>query len=228
MSKLGEVLPAVLTRGETTKLEQRAQQHYSRAQIGVVLFASDLAKLQEGNAHRVRGYSRFGEYVEKVFEGVTAANALQIVRQGQVLLKLERTGRLKLAESEKNLPGTTGLRELSAISKRFSDDVMLQTWDVAVATGRKVTSDTVLAALGTFIQAPAPPELETGEPEELTEDEELDAQEYGVSVTDKERELIDHIRDLSFELPSSLEEVEQAVKALRAEQNKDKATEDEK
>lgn len=223
----GEVLPPVLSKSETGKLEKIAQQHYSRAQIGVVLFAADLARLQRGNAHKVRGYGQFGKYVEAVFEGVSASNAQQIVRQGLVLLKLEESGRIELNEKEENLPGTTGLRELSAISKRFGDEAMLQTWDVAVQTGRRVTSESVLAALGTFIQleAPDPKELEEQVHSTELEDEEEDEQD---GLSDKERELIDRIRDLTYELPESLTELEQAVQALHRERDKEDSSEDQK
>ena len=222
----GEVIGPVLTKTETGKLEKQAQQHYSRAQIGVILFAADLARLQNGNAHKVRGYGQFGKYCEAVFDGLTASNAQQIVRQGIVLLKLEEAGKLQLNEREQNLPGTTGLRELSNISKRFGEEAMLQTWDVAVASGKKVTSESVLAALGTFIQ------LEQGDTEEdrqLGEATEAAAEmeeDWDVDVTDKERELIDNIRDLSWNLPESLGEMQEAMKQLEAERSKHDNTQD--
>jgi hypothetical protein len=218
-----EILPPVLSKSDTKTLEKQAQRHYSRAQIDIVLFAADLARLQEGRAHKVRGYGQFGKYAESIFEGLTSNNAMQIVRQGVVLLKLERSERIRLEADEPNLPGTTGLRELSVIAKRFGDEIMLQTWDQTVAIGGKVTGERVLAALGTFIQA-AEPTLQLEQESSEIEDEPYG--EYNEDISEIERELIDRIRDLSYELPDSLPDLEQAVKALKAEQAKADTTED--
>lgn len=188
LTTTGELLPPTLSKSETNNIEKKAVAHFSRAQKSVVLFAADLARLQEGQAHRIRGYSQFGEYVEHVFEGVTSSAASQIVRQGQVALILERTGRISLQGEGKNLPGTTGLRDLSVIRKKYGEDTMLKVYDMAFETGRKVVSDSVAAAMQTLIGPPKPAELEPGEPAEKQPEE--DEEGY----TEENSELFDRFQ----------------------------------
>ena len=212
-----EVLPPVLTKSETNNIERQAQAHYSHAQRSVVLFAADLAKLQEGNAHRVRGYTQFGEYIERTFEGVSSSNASQIVRQGQIALILERTGRISLKGEGKDLPGTTGLRDLSVIRKKYGVDTMLKVYDMAKETGRKVVSDSVAAAMQQLIGPPEVPSLEPGEPaEQQPEEDEQGYTEENSELYDRFQWLREKVDDASdrFSAGASQMAVEELTKLI--------------
>lgn len=230
----GEVLPPVLTKGETNNIEKRAVAHFSRAQKSVVLFAADLARLQEGQAHNVRGYSQFGEYVESVFEGITSSNASQIVRQGQVALLLERSGRISLKGEGKDLPGTTGLRDLSVIRKKYGEQTMLKVYDIAKETGRKVVSDTVAAAMQQLLGPPEPTTLEPGEPaEDQPEEDEEGYTEENSELFDRLQWLREKVDDASDrfsagnteraveELEKLIEETKEVQIMMKGEQPED-------
>lgn len=209
-----EVLPAALTKGEADKVERKAISLYVQAQKTSVQFAAELYRLQEGQAHLTRGFSNFGTYAENTFEGVSSVNAFAISRQGRILVILENHNRISLEGQGKNLPGTTGLRALAKIYKDFGEEAMLAVYDRALETGGKVIEETVLAATRELV-APKLHELGEGaeEPTESEEDEEEEDR-----LPQKVEEMIDHIRDLAWELPGSREDMEQALELLRAEQ----------
>src|ERR1700730_8346179 len=140
-----ELLPQALTRQNALDLERHATRLYQTGQRTVVQFAADLYRLQEGQAHLVRGYTDFGEYCESRFEGLRRGNAMQISRQGRVLLVLEAAGRINIDKGE-NLPGTTGLRSLAKLLKDFGKDAMIEIHDHAALSGL-VTDERVAAAV---------------------------------------------------------------------------------
>jgi len=114
-----EVLAPALTRGQARSLEGQAKRHWRTATRNAIQFAAELRRLQDGQAHLVRGYHNFGTYAQQTFDGLTAATAKQLSRQGGVLLLLERRKRISLEGNGENLPGTTALRALSAVHGNF-------------------------------------------------------------------------------------------------------------
>jgi hypothetical protein len=178
--------------------------------------------LQEGQAHLTRGYSNFGTYAEHAFEGLSSVNAFAISRQGRILVILENIGRISLAGQGENLPGTTGVRALAKILKDFGEEAMLAVYDRALETGGKVIEETVVAATRELV-APLVHELGEGSEEEPEEDEEYEESQ----VSEKQSELIDHIRDLSWELPESEPEMREALDRLKREQEGKSSPEDE-
>lgn len=220
-----EVLPAALTKGEADKVERKAISLYVQAQKTSVQFAAELYRLQEGQAHLTRGFSNFGTYAENTFEGVSSVNAFAISRQGRILVILENHNRISLEGQGKNLPGTTGLRALAKIYKDFGEEAMLAVYDRALETGGKVIEETVLAATRELV-APKLHELGEGAEEEPEEEEGEDAEEPELPA--KQRELIDHIRDLAYELPETATEMQEALTRLQAEQSGTATPEDEK
>jgi hypothetical protein len=212
-----EVLGPALSRSETLGLERHATKLYETGQRTVVQFAADLYKLQEGQAHILRGFTNFGEYASTRFEGLGAVNAMQIARQGRVLLVLEKAGRINIDKGE-NLPGTTGLRALAKILKDLGADTMVAIHDRAALSG-KVTDERVAAATAELI-APQVHELGAGVDEAPTEDDEDEDEENGYDddkMPPKVRELIEYIRDLSWELPGSAEDITKATERLKDE-----------
>lgn len=153
-----ELLPPALTRSEARSLEGQAKRHWRTATRGAIQFAAELRRLQDGQAHLVRGYDNFGTYAEQTFDGLTAATAKQLSRQGGVLLLLERNGRISLDGTAKNLPGTTALRALSAVHGNFGEQAMLSVYDRAceLRPGRAIVEDTVKAAVRQTIAPPQP------------------------------------------------------------------------
>lgn len=168
----GEVLEP-LTKAQTNQIERHARSLYGEAQRSAVQFAAELRRLQDGGAHLIRGYPNFGAYAESLFEGLSSINAQQMSRQGNVLLILEREGRISLAGKGTNLPGTTGVRVLSVVMKKLGQEKMLEIYDRAFASGRKVIDQTVNAAMAELV-APPVHELGEGSVEEPEDDDDDD------------------------------------------------------
>lgn len=217
-----EILPVPYTPPELDKVERKALTLYTGIQRNTVVFAAYIRKLFEHDAHRLRGYPNFGEYIETRFEGLSAVNAMNLNRQGNVVLILEREGRIDLNDPE-SYPGTTGLRELSKAIKDFGEDTMLAIYDKAAQSGRRVTDKSVKAATALLIQ-PVVPELTAPALNEVDEDELEQEDHQPIKV----QELIDRIRDLSYDLPESMGELEETTAQLRAELNDDSTEADSK
>jgi hypothetical protein len=153
-----ELLGPRLTKGEARPLENQAKRHYRAAGRNLARFAADLRRLQDGEAHLTRGFSSFGAYAERTFDGLSAANAKKISVQGAVLLALEQHRRISLDEQTSQLPGATGLRALAVVLSQHGEDTMLAIYDKAAALrpGRAVVDSTVnLAVHGLLTPAPA-------------------------------------------------------------------------
>lgn len=214
------------TKKDTERVERKAISLYEQTQKTSVQFAAELHRLQEGAAHLTRGYSNFGEYAEHTFEGVSAVNAFAISRQGRVLVLLEANGRISLEGKGTNLPGTTGVRALAKVLKDLGEEAMLAIYDEAAKSDRKVIEDTVLAACQKLI-APKVAELGESSLEPEEEDEDEDEDEPEAKLPEKVQELIDHIRDLTFELPDSVTELLESTERLKGELGDEDATKDE-
>ena len=167
------VLGPALSKSEALALENSAKRHWRTAHRGAMLFCVELRRLQDGGAHFVRGFSNFGAYAQAKFDGLSAYNAKQLSRQGGVLLELERHGRIHLGDP-KTYPGTTGLRELSAVRGKLGEGIMLQVWDRAdrLRPGYAVVDKDV----GQALEALFPPMPAAIEPpgSEFIDDEEED------------------------------------------------------
>jgi hypothetical protein len=125
-SESQEVLGPRLTKGEARPLENQAKRHYRAAGRNLARFATDLRRLQDGEAHLTRGFGSFGAYAEHTFDGLSAANAKKISIQGAVLLVLERHERTSLTDQSSQLPGATGLRALAAAPRRREELSLVQ------------------------------------------------------------------------------------------------------
>lgn len=210
-------------KSDADKVEAKAVKLYESLERGSCQFAAFIRQLHDGNAHLLRGYSSFGKYIEATFPGMTPVNAYALSRQGNVLLILEKSGRISLEGKGENIPGTTGVRALSVIIKKYGEEAMLGIYDQAMATDRKITDETVQASTAQLIQVEPAGELEMGEPEEDEEDEDDEPQ-----LPEKVQELVDHARDLAWGLPETADELEDVLKTLKAEEEKASTTEDEK
>lgn len=226
-----EILDAAITsRSEARRYIDQALRHYRLARRATIQVMADLRRLQDGGVHLLYGEQNFSLWAEKTFDGLAAGNVRQLTRAGGIALELDKRGLIDLEKPE-GYVGTTGLRELSVIANDFDDDKMAEIFVMAresVEEGKEVSGTAVKAALHRLMP-PTNPELVT--PPALRMDEPEDDEPYGEyddGVSEKERELIDRIRDLAFELPESREELEQAVKALKREQDKASAKDDEK
>lgn len=222
-----ELLPPALTRQDVLSHERKATKLYETGQRTVVQFAAELARLQDGQAHLLRGFTDFGEYAADRFEGLSARNAFQISRQGRVLLVLERAGKINIDKAE-NLPGTTGLRSLAKLLKDLGEETMIAIHDKAAESG-KVTDERVAAATASLI-APVLHELGAGMDEAATVDPEEDEEDGGYEdeYPPKVRELIEQIRDLSWDLPQSADQLKDTTERLQAELKGENTKEDQK
>jgi len=201
-----EVLGPSLSRRDAQGLERQAKRHYRATERNLMQFCADLRRLQDGGAHFVRGFDSFGAYVEHTFDGLSAASAKQLSRQGHALLVLEANQRVRLAEGE-NLPGTTGLRALASVLNQHGEPVMLSVYDRAAALrpGRKVVVETVHAALRGLVAAAEPVGLNSPSEEPSAEisfqdepDEEDDQPEEAHEVFDRAYKLREILNDFSI------------------------------
>jgi hypothetical protein len=203
-----EVLAPALTRGEARSLEGQAKRHWRTASRNAIQFAAELRRLQDGQAHLVRGYDNFGTYAQQTFDGLSAPAAKQLSRQGSVLLVLERRGRIALEGLGENLPGTTALRALSAVQGNFGEQTMLTVYDRAcqLRPGRAIVEDTVKAAMRDTI---APPPATGSQLAEHVQQSTHDAYD------DDEEELPDELPEEIHELLERIDLLRGAVADLR-------------
>src|SRR3954453_12506595 len=165
-SESQEVLGPRLTKGEARPLENQAKRHYRAAGRNLARFATDLRRLQDGEAHLTRGFSSFGAYAEHTFDGLSAANAKKISVQGAVLLVLERHDRISLSDQGSQLPGATGLRSLAAVLSQHGEETMLAVYDTAaqLRPGRAVVDTTVNLAVRGMLTPPIELQVPTALP----------------------------------------------------------------
>jgi hypothetical protein len=178
-----EVLGPALSKSEARPLLNTARRHYRTASRSLVQFCADLRRLQDGGAHVLYGFDNFGRFAEIEFDGLSAASAKQLSRQGHAALELAAAGRISLDGLGRDLPGTTGLRALASVLNQHGPEVMLNVYDAAAAArpGRPVVADAVHDAMRALVRPAAPaieppedwgedePELPDEEPEEMHE-----------------------------------------------------------
>jgi hypothetical protein len=176
---------------------------------------ADLRKLQDGQVHVLYGYKNFAKWAEDTFEGLSAGNVRQLCRAGAVVLELQERGLIDVDRPEG--VGTTGLRELSVVASTYGQDKMVEIFTTAkgMAGDKEVSATNVEAALRLLM----PPAAETlPEAEDLTQYEPEDDDDPDTEYSAKIQELMDRIRDLSWELPGSADEMKDALEQLDKEQ----------
>lgn len=218
MSHHQEILPvAFRNKTESDPFVKQALGHYTEARKATIQVMADLRLLQDRDVHMLYGYTNFGRWAEDTFQGLAVGAVRQLCRAGAVALELDRRGLIDL-KNPKGV-GTTGLRELSVISKQHGDDRMAEVYVLAHGMLRgkdEVTNITVQAAMRTLLPPKVEPEMNLDGP---TEDD-LKAEyedEPATEKASKELELIEHIRDLTYDLPESLQELREAVEGLALE-----------
>lgn len=200
-----EVLAAALTRRAARDLTNQAKRHWRTAARNATQFAAELRRLQDGQAHFEYGFDNFGAFAEHTFDGLTAASAKQFSRMGAVLLTLERHGRIDL--EGRDLPGTTALRELSAIHGKYDEAAMLAVYDHATTLrpGRTVVEADVKAAARELLrpQIRPAPALVQAEPEDVPDEdvpddleEEDDEDEASPDAVQRFEQLSEYVSDL--------------------------------
>lgn len=230
---VAEVLAPALSKGQARSLESAARRHWRAASRDALVFCAELRRLQDGGAHLVRGYDSFAVYAEQTFDGLTAAAAKQLSRQGGVLLTLEREGRVSL--DGRALPvATTALRALSVVQNSLGERVMLAVYDRALELrpGRAIVEQTVKAAVAELEPVAVTPRVLPDGPGAEPELDDEDDEPYG-ELSEPVSELVDrldvlrrHVDDLRLsvedpvlarrELSNVLEEVEQVKAAMTA------------
>lgn len=236
-----EPLGPVMSKGEALGLERQARRHYKTATRNLMQLCADLRRLQDGGAHFVRGFKSFGAYIEHTFDGLSAANAKQLSRQGHVLLVLEAHDRISLAGHGTNLPGTTGLRALSGVLGTHGEEVMLEVYDRAaqLRPDRKLVGETVAKVLKDMMAALVEHNPDSAVDVEVLEeddhDDPADADDDSVEVAELRDRLLQLgalVRDLAYavdplaagdgaqahrtlaELTEELDQVRQAIVAV--------------
>jgi len=204
--------PAITDRGQADIMVQHAVSLFNEAKRATIQVMADIRRLQDRQVHTLYGYGDFGRWAADTFEGMKAGNVRQLARAGAVALELDRRKLIDL-DNPKGV-GTTGLRELATIAGKYGNDHMASVFITCVSlidgTSREVSGSVVEAAMRLLMPVPVV-ELESGlagTPDVEIEDE--PDTEYGEKV----QELIEHIRDLSYDLPESLAELHDAIKQL--------------
>ncbi len=208
--------PAITERAVARPLIQAAVTHFREARRATIQVMADLRRLQDGQVHALYGYTNFAKWAEDTFEGLAAGNVRQLCRAGAVALELDRRGLIDL-NNPKGV-GTTGLRGLSVIAGTYGDDKMAEVFLTArnmIEPGEWVSGTNVDAAMR-LLMPPAQVEQavldEQSQAEaEYEEDEEEEQTEYSARVN----ELMDRIRDLSWDLPGSTDDLVHATVQLK-------------
>jgi len=198
-----EVLDPPMSKGDARAVELRARRRFKAVSRNLMLFAADLRRLQDGQVHITRGFDSFGDYAVVEFDGLSRASAKQLSRQGKALLVLEANGRLDLDDGKgTGLPGTTGLRALSAVLGNHDEQTMLAVWDKAVTLrpGRAVVDHDVTSATTQLI-APATSDLTLPEPDWPEEPE----------LPDEDTEEVHEVNDELANVRDALNRVSAAV-----------------
>jgi len=203
---------AVTSRQEARPLIQTAVRHFREARRATIQVMADLRTLQNGEVQVLYGYKNFAQWAEDTFEGLRAGNVRQLTRAGAIALELHDRGLIDLRKPEGI--GTTGLRELSVISKEHGVEKMIEVFLTArgmLDEGREISDTTVKAAIR-VLMPPANEKVISASTEiavAAADEEELEG--YSPEV----RELIERIRDLSWDLPESAGELQDETERLR-------------
>lgn len=203
-----EILQRRMDKGEAYKLERKLKSHVRNFERSGLLVALDLRKLQDGEAHLVRGHPNFGSYIEAETGGeISAENAKKLSRAGAVLLLLEQAKRLPdldRAGDKTKLPiGITGARALAAVLSKRGPDVMLAIYDKALEINKLVSGQAVQTAVQTLIpEKEELPELSPGDSIEVPEAE--SDEEEGNGDDHEAPEWVHNILDRMYDLERAL------------------------
>ena len=195
-----EILQRRMEKGEAYRIERKLKKHVKQFERSGLLVAIDLRLLQDGEAHLVRGYPAFGEYIQAETEGeISAANAKKLSHAGAALLVLQTKGRLPTLDETTKLPiGITGARALAAILTKHGPETMVKVYDKALSINELVSGQAVQTAVQILLPAPEDlPELSSGEvemPEAESDEEESngddhEAPEWVHAILDKQYDL---------------------------------------
>jgi hypothetical protein len=204
--------PAISSQDEAGPIIAVAIQHFREAKRATIQVMADLRRLEDGQVHLLYGYKNFAKWAEDTFDGIGGVR--QLTRAGAVALELDRRNLIDL-DNPKGV-GTTALRELSVIGNTYGEDKMAEVFITArgMLSGKDEVSSTTVEAAMRVLMPPAKPEaiamIEVGEREAEAEIEDEPQTEFN----SKEQELIEHIRDLSYDLPESLADLANAVEQL--------------
>lgn len=219
MSSEQEILgPALQSQDEAGPLIAAAIEHFREARKATIQTMADLRRLQDGQVHILYGYKNFAKWAEDTFEGLSGGSVRQLTRAGAVALELDRRGLIDL-DNPRGV-GTTGLRELSIVSNTYGDDKMAEVYTTAHAMlqGKDEVSGTTVQAAMVKLMPPAASQLPAHTEKEIDQiAEEYSEDEPQTEHSAKVTELIDHIRDLSYDLPESLAEMNHAAEQLANE-----------
>jgi hypothetical protein len=217
-----EVLdPVYTTRAEAAPVVNRALRNFRTAKRTTLQVMADLRTLQDREAHILYGERNFATWAEDTFDGLQASNVKQLTRAGGVALELQRR---KLIDISKGAPiGSTGLRELSVVANTYGDDKMAEVYATALGMveGRDISDRTVQAAMQ-LLMPPAATDLDIPEAaiaENEDEDELTAAADDEADVSEATAERIDRIRDLTWDLPETADELAGEVASLQRELN---------
>jgi hypothetical protein len=221
MSHGQEILgPPLGSREQAEPLIRDAIIHFREAKRATIQVMADLRRLQDGQVHVLYGYANFSKWAEDNFQGLAAGNVRQLCRAGAIALELDRRGLIDLRNPQG--VGTTGLRELSTVAGTYGDNKMAEVFVTAkgmIEPDAEVSGTTVESAMR-LLMPPADMDVveKTDDLTKSTDAEELedsDDEEYPPKVN----ELLDRIRDLSWEIPDDepMSELIQTILQLKRE-----------
>lgn len=217
MSRGQEILgPPLGSREQAEPLIRDAIIHFREAKRATIQVMADLRRLQDGQVHVLYGYANFSKWAEDNFQGLAAGNVRQLCRAGAIALELDRRGLIDLRDPKG--VGTTGLRELSTVAGTYGDDKMAEVFVTAkgmIDANAEVSGTTVESAMRILMPPAEPvdvPVVDYTDAQELEGDED---EQYSPKVN----ELLDRIRDLSWEIPDDepMSELIQTILQLKRE-----------
>ena len=218
MSRGQEILgPPLGSREQAEPLIRDAIIHFREAKRATIQVMADLRRLQDGQVHVLYGYANFSKWAEDNFQGLAAGNVRQLCRAGAIALELDRRGLIDLRDPKG--VGTTGLRELSTVAGTYGDDKMAEVFVTAkgmIDANAEVSGTTVESAMRMLM--PPAERVEIPEPIHDTDANELEDSE-DEHYPPKVNELLDRIRDLSWEIPDDqpMSELIQTILQLKRE-----------
>lgn len=141
---------------EARLLEVRVRRHLAAGTAHFVRMSVLLYRLQEGRAHRLKGYDSFDAYASREFPGLSESSARQYASLGATLLRLAHARDIAVEDAHRSI-GSTGLRALRSVGHRHGDASMLKVFDRAQESkpGRPVTDRDVNRAARAVLHPPS-------------------------------------------------------------------------
>jgi hypothetical protein len=217
MSRGQEILgPPLGSREQAEPLIRDAIIHFREAKRATIQVMADLRRLQDGQVHVLYGYANFSKWAEDNFQGLAAGNVRQLCRAGAIALELDRRGLIDLRDPKG--VGTTGLRELSTVAGTYGDDKMAEVFVTAkgmIDADSEVSGTTVESAMRMLMPPAEPVDIHVVDSTDAQELEGDEDEHYSPKVN----ELLDRIRDLSWEIPDDepMSELIQTILQLKRE-----------